>query len=394
MFPSYECTEVISVKKKFRNEKNVANRCNNCNLDHDGICKICYKHEFNKQFPISINEWNYPTSTRRIATVTVIWDSMVLTCRKGVDDHNYGKLFSQGGKVEIDESFEEGCIREAYEEAGIKIDIRDLKVLSYGNSKNYDSFYMNFYIIYNTLPLVEGPPINHIWELKDENYILGFNTIKNSQGENTRLAWVPIEIALSCGEYSMFIKNLTEIHKIMNESNNYLSHRLINADMVKPLRNTDMSFVGYEQMRKLMLNQVAKFNSWNENRKRENFHNSHYDWWTFPINNPSSYGLMYTVYADDIKELKDFIYTPNLIRCATLVCNSWGWDLELGEEISKRDFSQQWRGWSIRLYKMTLSLLCFGLNKQSESCIKLGRLLISRGDSMIYNGRDLKHLYI
>jgi hypothetical protein len=68
--------------------------------------------------------------------------------------------------------------------------------------------------------------------------------------------------------------------------------------------NTDRSFVGTSQLIQTHAAQIAKFEQWAAKNDWIMFHESHYDWWTFPIDRPSSYGLKWTVYEGEITELK------------------------------------------------------------------------------------------
>jgi ADP-ribose pyrophosphatase YjhB (NUDIX family) len=133
----------------------------------------------------------------RVSTVTVLHKIggtyNVLVSRRGQKD-NHGTIISQGGRVESYESFEEAAVREAKEEAGIDINIEDLKLVY---EKIIDrTRYNNYYVVYNRIPTVNGPQSDHQFELQDVNEILpGIPTILVA-GKNTRLAWVPINTIL------------------------------------------------------------------------------------------------------------------------------------------------------------------------------------------------------
>lgn len=58
------------------------------------------------------------------------------------------------------------------------------------------------------------------------------------------------------------------------------------------------------------------------------FHSSHYDWWAFPVDKPSSYGQKYQVFPEDKEQLiKDKHFITALRTNAILVSRSWGYDL-------------------------------------------------------------------
>ena len=62
-------------------------------------------------------------------------------------------------------------------------------------------------------------------------------------------------------------------------------------------RNESPEFVGLEYLKKKHAAQIAEFEQWASERDWMAFHNSHYDWWTFPYGcNTSSYGAAYAIY--------------------------------------------------------------------------------------------------
>ncbi|MEI6309661.1 MAG: hypothetical protein WCP58_08480 [bacterium] len=93
--------------------------------------------------------------------------------------------------------------------------------------------------------------------------------------------------------------------------------------------NTDASFIGIAGLKHTHQGQVADFQRWAAQGDWERFHSSHYDWWAFPIDQKSGYGLMYTVYEGEIAELKrDSSFLEDYCRGVSLVAASWGWDLD------------------------------------------------------------------
>lgn len=123
---------------------------------------------------------------------------------------------------------------------------------------------------------------------------------------------------------------------------------------------------------------------------------SNYDWWAFPIPDPdpnkggmwedpqytySGKGKKYSVFLKDIDNLR-FEESPiiaNIKEIATIVCEAWGWDLDNNRVIYINPLSEQTRGWrptnNIRLFKMILSLLCFGFIKEANSAIQFGKTI-------------------
>ena len=153
----------------------------------------------------------------RVSTVTVLHKIggtyNVLVSRRGQHELN-GTLISQGGHVESYESFEEAAKREVLEEAGITIDIKDLKLI-FEKTINKTRF-NNYYVIYTTMPKITGPQPNHQFELQDVDIILGIPTEKDGS-KNTRLAWIPIDKILLPApiEDTLFTKILQKIKLVI-----------------------------------------------------------------------------------------------------------------------------------------------------------------------------------
>jgi len=155
-------------------------------------------------------------------------------------------------------------------------------------------------------------------------------------------------------------------------------------------RNTNPEFVGLQRIKDKQREQLELFEEWASKNQWINFHESHYDWWMFPIDDPSSYGYAWTVYEGDVQELKkDGNYIRNYLRGAELLALSWGWDLAKREHIPNPMPDQRWQNWPIRLYKASKSLKLFGFEEQFESMRMYARDLMQKGKDMTYNGRDL-----
>lgn len=158
--------------------------------------------------------------------------------------------------------------------------------------------------------------------------------------------------------------------------------------------NLDPSFVGLDEIKRKHRSQITEFEGWAAAGQWEMFHHSHYDWWVFPINRKSSYGLGWTVYEGEIIELKkDEAFVQCYQRGVQLVAASWGWDVQKMSYIPNPKPEQRWQHWSVRLYKAALSVQLFGYNDYFES-LKLYALdLIQQGESMSYSGFDLSWLF-
>jgi hypothetical protein len=158
--------------------------------------------------------------------------------------------------------------------------------------------------------------------------------------------------------------------------------------------NTDPQFVGYERLKSKQREQLALFESWSPKNQWNNFHESHCDWWMFPIDEPSRFGYAWTVYEGDVAELKkDNVYIQNYLRGVELLALSWGWNLSKRERIANPHRDQKWQNWPIRLYKASKSLKLFGFSAEFESMRIFARDLMQKGENMTYDDRDLSLLF-
>lgn len=158
--------------------------------------------------------------------------------------------------------------------------------------------------------------------------------------------------------------------------------------------NRDLSFVGVVKLKEAHRTQVAEFENWAVRRAWQEFHNGHYDWWAFPIDRASSYGLRWTVFDGEITILQDDKeFMDRLLRGMELVCASWGWDLPNQAYVPSPAEAQRWQDWPIRLHKAALSAKLFGLREAFASMSLYARDLMSQGKSMTYGGRDLGWLF-
>lgn len=159
--------------------------------------------------------------------------------------------------------------------------------------------------------------------------------------------------------------------------------------------NTSTEFVGLENLIKRQNLQIMQFEEWAKNREWSSFHAAHYDWWMFPIDQPSRLGFAYTVFEAEIVNLKkDNNFIRNYIRGVELLLLSWGWDLYNVCEIVDPDPDQYWQQWPIRLYKCAQSLKLFDFEKELRSVMSYGKLLIDRGEDFSFRGKDLSTLFM
>lgn len=156
------------------------------------------------------------------------------------------------------------------------------------------------------------------------------------------------------------------------------------------ISNQDAQFIGVEDLVHQHKLQIESFQIWAAKEDWIAFHNSHYDWWTFPIDKPSSYGFAYTVYSSEIKQLSQ-IETFMLSHClgARLLLQSWGWNWLTNQPIENPGPNQQWANWPIRLAKCSRSMWLFDQEDEWQSCVRYAEHLEAEDTSFYYNGRDL-----
>jgi len=159
-------------------------------------------------------------------------------------------------------------------------------------------------------------------------------------------------------------------------------------------KNEHPEFVGLPALKAKQKGHLALFEEWARTSHWQNFHSTHYDWWMFPYSQPSQFGFAYVVYDSEIHDLKqDPEFVTNYLRGVELLLLSWGWNLHKEALVSDPDPDQKWHNWPIRLYKCAMSLKEFGYVTEFNSVRNYARLLIKKGVSFGYNGRDLSILF-
>ena len=164
-----------------------------------------------------------------------------------------------------------------------------------------------------------------------------------------------------------------------------LEHR-----QVEILDQDHADFVEVDTLIQENANQLLKFRTFAKNHDWQSFHSNHYDWWTFPISSPSSYGYRYSVSNESVEKLKQSSqFLSNLSECVDLLLLSWGWDSMKNEKLAHVEPGQAWANWPIRLYKAWRSVQIFGLLEKEISLRFYAQFLREKGYSFEYRGRDL-----
>ena len=158
--------------------------------------------------------------------------------------------------------------------------------------------------------------------------------------------------------------------------------------------NQDKHFVGIAALKQKHAGQIAQFREWSSRKDWERFHSSHYDWWAFPISQPSAYGLAYSVFAGEVGELKqDASFVADYRQGIELVAASWGWDLAAGAALAQPAPGQSWHHWPVRLFKAAQSVQLFGYPELFDSLNVYAHILMKQGQEMSYGGHDLSWLF-
>src|SRR5687767_12579928 len=159
-------------------------------------------------------------------------------------------------------------------------------------------------------------------------------------------------------------------------------------------RNRHPEFVGLEKIKEKQKWQLDQFEAWAAMNQWSELHAAHYDWWMFPIDQPSSYGFAWTVYEGDVLELKrDDQYLQNYLQGVELLAISWGWDLATRTYIVDPHPDQRWQHWPVRLYKCARSVQLFGFATRFESLKQYANDLMRQGEKMTFKGHDLSQLF-
>lgn len=160
-------------------------------------------------------------------------------------------------------------------------------------------------------------------------------------------------------------------------------------------QNTHEDFVGIEELVDRHHNQVASFEVWANNHQWKRFHESHYDWWAFPIDKPSSHGYAWTVYDGDVAQLRQRkAFVNQYLLGVELVAASWGWDVRRRKNIHNTREDQKWNEWPVRLYKAAQSTKLFGFHDFHNSLKDYAKRLIRSGESMVFRGEDLTDYFM
>lgn len=165
--------------------------------------------------------------------------------------------------------------------------------------------------------------------------------------------------------------------------------------MAELRRNTHADFVGLDCLKRQhgetlrsLFEAAATSGRWRA------VHESHYDWWMFPISAPSRLGTKFSVYEWEVQQLlRDDAWVAAYLRGVELLARSWGWHLAEVRPLTSAEITdpshQKWAHWPIRLSKCYNSLRQFGFHAQADSMKTFGKALLAAGESFDFRGNDL-----
>lgn len=144
-------------------------------------------------------------------------------------------------------------------------------------------------------------------------------------------------------------------------------------------------YAGSKKLIKEQRKQTKKFELWARAKNWKKFHQSHFDWWTFPIDRGSiAYGYKYTPPQEELEKLKNNIpYLNSLRKAASLYLQSMAWNMADGDWIDDPDFDRGQEPLAninqARLFKIARSMQIHNLNDEFRSIRRMVESLRNAG---------------
>lgn len=130
--------------------------------------------------------------------------------------------------------------------------------------------------------------------------------------------------------------------------------------------------------------QLNQFEQWAASGQWSKIHNAHYDWWMYPIDQPSrGHGTTYQLNSREITELKaDPEFMANYIRGVVLGAQAWGWDVLNVKQLTIQHLtrngkigtsvSAKWQTLSDSSAKKNLEQACVNTFRKTIFCSRIG----------------------
>lgn len=106
--------------------------------------------------------------------------------------------------------------------------------------------------------------------------------------------------------------------------------------------------------------------------------------WAFPVDERSSFGTLWTLTPEAIRELRSKDEWISSFRRGVIIASrAWGWDVITGTVI--KETGLMWTEWPVRLFKMGLSCMIFKQCDLEEGLAKFAHYLSSRKHSLVFH---------
>lgn len=174
---------------------------------------------------------------------------------------------------------------------------------------------------------------------------------------------------------------------------------------LKDFWKKEKEFIGLESLKKENHKQIDNFLKYISEKDFYSFHQSHYDWWAFPIEEGSMYGFKYSIDPVEAELLKnDEGYMKQYLNGVRLLALAWGWDILNANYVEYPKQGQCWAHWPIRLYKAVKSLnvlkRCNSKNYFDEKILiylsslqKYAKILIKKYGKFHYNNVNFDEIF-
>eukprot|EP00040_Diaphanoeca_grandis_P023886 m.130548 g.130548 ORF g.130548 m.130548 type:complete len:335 (+) comp29484_c0_seq2:266-1270(+) len=150
-----------------------------------------------------------------------------------------------------------------------------------------------------------------------------------------------------------------------------------------------------DRLQKKQKETLEEFRLFKASQRWGRLHQSHFDWWMFPIDDGSrrSFNVTSEAHVSILSSNHEFM--QNYLEGVTIMAEAWGWDLRVRRWIPHRTQGQGWSNWDVRLAKVCRSLWLFKRVSELESMQQYARevqQLHKNGESFTYGRFTLDEL--